>query len=756
MSGASPARSHVFTVGDLARLLDKAPAAKLIPVNGKTPINADRFDPARLVADNASTPDETVGPMGLFPQSARLVAVDVDVPKGGATGDVATRAAWATERIGEPLTRCSTPSGGEHLFYAAPSFDVRNMTWRYGDVRGAAGFVVVYDLDAILYALDQGDDGAPPNLLALQDVPTGPQRASTPADLRDTPEGDRNNTLNAGVYADARAGRLDGARVGDWRAAAAAAGLDRSETERTIQSAQNGAERKPRPSRPSADPTGRRGYSEAAGAPERPPLDLDAIAPRLGDCSAVSEPVEWLWSGRIARGTLFTITGAPDAGKSLCGVAIGAAASTGLALPGDVPREPGRVVWIGAEDEDTHALVVARLRHAGADPARVRVFRAPEDPVQIAEVCGAIRQWKPGLVLIDSHVSWFRESNSGPDVRRELKGATGGLLRDGAAVGIVTHWRKGAVEDGPDHFRAAGSNMGIVGAVRSVLECEKTAGQDAGVLRTVKHNIGPQPDDVDYRIVGHGTGGLIGVVEWAGTVPHAPREPGGGGRWSDDDVLGAVDNVQAAGKAATFNRIKDALGAKNDGQRKALRAIVDRLAATGRLGVGKAKVGGRDRTIYEHRAASGSKGRQVPVAAPAEHRASGTEYVIGADADASEPAPDGGPEADPVPDVEAAGTTGEGPVIETTGGGGDPEGGADWHLRWEPDTWPSGLDTPDVPLARHLRLDRVFEVTTYDGDGTHATRRPLSGAEVAHWLHLARRWATYPGGAAPGGATKGG
>ena len=95
----------------------------------------------------------------------------------------------------------------------------------------------------------------------------------------------------------------------------------------------------------------------------------------------------------------------------------------------------------------------------------------------------------------------------------------------------------------------------------------------------------------------------------------------------------------------------------------------------------------------------------------------------------------------------------EAPADPINRGGVNPAGGAaatreqkDWHLRWEPETWPIGLDTSDIPLTRYLRLDRVFEITTCNGDGSHTTRRPLSGTEVAHWLHLARRWAATPGG----------
>lgn len=323
-----------------------------------------------------------------------------------------------------------------------------------------------------------------------------------------------------------------------------------------------------------------------------PAVDLDTLAPTLGNCEARSEEVSWLWTGRIPRGALFAVTGAPDAGKSLTCAALAAAVSSGLAMPGDHPREPGRVVWIGAEDEDQHGLVVARLRAAGADPERTRVYRAPESPVSIAAICRTIRESQPDLVIVDSHVSWFRESNDGPAVRAELQAAFRDLLRDGCAVGLVAHWRKSSVEDGPQHFRTAGSNMGLIGAVRSVLEVEKRNGDDAGTLRTVKHNAGPQPDDVRYQIESHGE---VGIVVWAGTAPHTPREPGGGSGPSDKEIL---DVLEAADDPLTLNGMRAPLKMKSRVQQVALKASVVRLTESGVLDTVTVKRRGNEHKAY--------------------------------------------------------------------------------------------------------------------------------------------------------------
>ena len=386
----------------------------------------------------------------------------------------------------------------------------------------------------------------------------------------------------------------------------------------------------------------------AASRPEADPdpdeIDLDTLAPLLRSCSIVEEPVDWLWPGRIARGTLFAVSGAPDAGKTLMCAALASAESSGRALPGADPREPGRVVWIGGPDEDPHQQTVARLRVAGADGDRVRVFQSNGETVEIAGICEAVRKWKPTLVVIDSHVSWFREANDGPKVRAELRTATARLLHDGATVGVITHWRKSSVEAGPDHMRTAGSNQGIIGAVRAALEVEKSPGEDAGVLRTTKHNAGPQPEDVRYRIESHGS---TGVLVWDGTAPHTPGGAGAGP--SDDKLLDAVDEC---GELATKNRVCCALFGDEKGKPRASKARcqaakerLDVLVASGRLVRDKATISGQSRDVYRrppeanHSAHSAAFGADPPNTPPAHSAHSAPLYVPGPNAEATDTTP---------------------------------------------------------------------------------------------------------------------
>jgi hypothetical protein len=83
------------------------------------------------------------------------------------------------------------------------------------------------------------------------------------------------------------------------------------------------------------------------------------------------EKIDWVWSGRIARGKHTTIAGDPGTGKSQVMLSIAAAATTGGAWPCSEGRAPlGNVVILAAEDgvADT---IIPRLIAAGADLDRV-------------------------------------------------------------------------------------------------------------------------------------------------------------------------------------------------------------------------------------------------------------------------------------------------------------------------------------------------------------------------------------------------
>ena len=270
-------------------------------------------------------------------------------------------------------------------------------------------------------------------------------------------------------------------------------------------------------------------------------------------------------------------------------------------------------------------MTVARLRAAGADPQRVAVLQ--ETPANFAigilDATRAALEYKPDLVIVDSHVSWFEEANDGQAVRKELRAALGALMKGGAGVKLICHWRKQSVEDGPGHFRAAGSSGGLVGAARSQLDIEKLDGP-ARIMKCVKHSGAPESDDVRFNIV---SAGLVGRVEWEAVTPHTTD--GGGGRNPPDDRV--LEYLIAVAEPCTKSRICAALfGATTKGsrpQRTDVEAALWRLRRRGLIVSEKVTINGIQRDGYraagEQGAASGSKRQQAAATCPEQGAAGG-------------------------------------------------------------------------------------------------------------------------------------
>ena len=79
--------------------------------------------------------------------------------------------------------------------------------------------------------------------------------------------------------------------------------------------------------------------------------------------------IDWLWTGWVPKGYVTLFAGETGAGKSTVLADITARVTTGAPWPGEfstVPREPGRVLWLGSEDS-IEEMTVPRLTACGAD-----------------------------------------------------------------------------------------------------------------------------------------------------------------------------------------------------------------------------------------------------------------------------------------------------------------------------------------------------------------------------------------------------
>lgn len=232
--------------------------------------------------------------VGLACGPSGLLVVDLDV-KGGADGP----ASWAglAARLdldggAEPATPTSrTPSGGRHLFFAAPDLAPGNSTGRLGpgiDTRGVGGYVVLPPSSlagGTTYTWEisprERDPMPLPRALAALLAGGESQAGDAPrrgrayalaaldaevARMAAAPAGSRNNTLNTAAYSLGRlvgAGLLDRAEV-ERRllAAALAAGLGEREARATLRSGLDAGQEQPR-----AVPGGGQGTAAVVRAP---------------------------------------------------------------------------------------------------------------------------------------------------------------------------------------------------------------------------------------------------------------------------------------------------------------------------------------------------------------------------------------------------------------------------------------------------------------------------------------------------------
>jgi RecA-family ATPase len=167
------------------------------------------------------------------------------------------------------------------------------------------------------------------------------------------------------------------------------------------------------------------------------------------------EAVDWLWYPRVPLGKLTLLAGDPGGGKSQISIAIAAAVTKGVPLPGDTAFvDPANVLIISAEDgiADT---IRPRLEAAGADLTRAHILEcleksgqpihlALEDPEHLLAVELAIEELDPALVVLDPASAYLGKIDSHKDaaVRGVVAPLAGLAERYHAAVLGIIHLSK--------------------------------------------------------------------------------------------------------------------------------------------------------------------------------------------------------------------------------------------------------------------------------------------------------------------------
>ena len=224
----------------------------LIKPGTKIPASPWRDGGANL--DVALSHVDKGGRIGVVPASLGCIVVDSD-PKlpGASTGGRppvwrCPGIRYAAERIigSIPGVKAAsfvtaTPSGGSHTYILSRRCDVGNGKWKYGDIRGSHGYVVMWDPVAVANGLDSLADARPAQDPA-KFLPRSWKPGCGPGVVALTAEGARNDTLVKQVYQDARNGCWRNVDREVYMQAALHAGLDESEIDKTIDSGVRGGE----------------------------------------------------------------------------------------------------------------------------------------------------------------------------------------------------------------------------------------------------------------------------------------------------------------------------------------------------------------------------------------------------------------------------------------------------------------------------------------------------------------------------------
>jgi hypothetical protein len=271
--------------------------------------------------------------------------------------------------------------------------------------------------------------------------------------------------------------------------------------------------------------------------------DRAAIRPRmlkLTKASAIQiRPVKWLWTDRLALGTLGLLGGREGIGKSILAYTLAADVTRGR-LAGECVAEPRGVIIAASEDARDYTIV-PRLMAANADLARVSfvdvemsdgVETALSLPRDLADLEQRCLDERAALVILDpllSRLDSALDTHKDADVRRALEPLVTLAGRSATTVLGLIHVSKSASNDPLTTLMASRAFAAVARTVLFVMaEPENERGR---LLGTPKNNLG-RTDlptlrfQIDGVKVAETAEGPIwtGKLAWAGESTQSIRE----------------------------------------------------------------------------------------------------------------------------------------------------------------------------------------------------------------------------------------
>ena len=225
--------------------------------------------------------------------------------------------------------------------------------------------------------------------------------------------------------------------------------------------------------------------------------------------------IDWIWTGRIARGKHTVIAGEPATNKSTLLAEIVACITTGRSWPcgeGCPPRQ-GRVLMLSAEDDATDTIV-PRLIAAGADLDAVEIIDAVRDDqgqrsfnltADIEKLEAAIQQiGMVDLITVDPISAYLgkTDSHKNSDVRGVLEPLQKMAERTGVGVLSVTHFSKQCGNNSTTRalHRFMGSIAFTAAARMAFAVIEDRDDPGRRMLLHVKNNLAAPPQGLAFTV----------------------------------------------------------------------------------------------------------------------------------------------------------------------------------------------------------------------------------------------------------------
>ncbi len=270
--------------------------------------------------------------------------------------------------------------------------------------------------------------------------------------------------------------------------------------------------------------------------------------------AVATKRVEWFWEPYIPAAAITDLSGDPNEGKSTLCIDLIARNSRGDSMPPfsfpDGACKPADSLLLSGED-DYERTVKPRLIAAGAVLERVHLLRTVtvcdekrqvQVPMDLPLIERLIRDKEINLVVLDVLAAFTEPGislNDDAAMRRLFSSMSPTFERTGAACLMLRHQNK--KENSKAMYRAGGS-IAITGAARAAFAVGPNPDDpEEKILVAIKHNLGPRPHSLSYRIEAAGDASRIA---W-----------GGQSNLTANDVLKGGSESSSGGKVDTAKEI---------------------------------------------------------------------------------------------------------------------------------------------------------------------------------------------------------